>query len=180
MPGKTNTLRTCTSGNHRSLVAISFAPDRQRAHLEMARVRLAAAQRGEQHPRHLDVLLERHAERGGDAVHGDVVVCRADAARGQHVVERGRELAHVARDLGDHVGDHVHARHVDTLAAQLAQQVGRVLVLDLPRQDLVADDDDPGGGHRAIRQRRLPILGRVPTVRFLPKGVELEVPRARG
>src|SRR5258706_1786674 len=96
---------------------------------------------------------QRQLECRGHAFHGDIVVCRAYAARGQHVVEARAELAHVARDLEDDVRQHVHARDVDALQAQLAQEIRCVFVLDLPRQDLVSDDHDPGGRHQGESSR---------------------------
>ena len=86
----------------------------------------------------------RRAHRAGHALDRHVVVRRPHAARGEDHVEapaEGRDL------LGDEVhlvGNHGDAAHVHAERAQLAAQVGGVGVLDLARQDLVADEDDPG------------------------------------
>jgi hypothetical protein len=63
------------------------------------------------------------------------------------VVEALGELHDGRGDVVDVVGDHRDAAKVDAEPAQLADQERCVLVGELPREDLVSDDDDAGGGH---------------------------------
>ena len=93
-------------------------------------------------PLELGVADERHVEGRGDRGQRDVVVRRADPARGEDDVEAGGEGAHALGDLGSDVGDDLDAPQRHPQRAQLADQELGVLVLDLPRQELVADEQD--------------------------------------
>ena len=86
-----------------------------------------------------------HPHRARDAFDGDVVVRGPDAARREHDVVVRAEGGHLARDEIHFVRDHRDAAHLDAERAQLPAEVRRVRVLDLSGEDLVADEDDPGG-----------------------------------
>ena len=55
-------------------------------------------------------------------------------------------------DLGRHVGDDLDPPQRHAQLPQLADQVARILVVDLAREDLVPDDQDRGGGVGAARR----------------------------
>src|SRR5438046_1497562 len=80
-----------------------------------------------------------------DALHGDIVVRGADAARGEDEVVVAVELGDRGRDLVELVRDGEDAADGDAERAQLAGEKRGVGVDDLPREDLVADDDDARG-----------------------------------
>ena len=85
------------------------------------------------------VRLPRHAERGGDAFAGDVVMGRADAAGREHVIEARPHLVDGAddgfRDIGDH--PHLAQRHADlTKPGGDEADIG---VLGAAGENLVAD-----------------------------------------
>ncbi len=63
--------------------------------------------------------------------------------------KRSESWRAVAGDVGAVVGDDLDARDDHAQLAQLAHQVARVLLLDLARQELVADEQD-----RRARRRR--------------------------
>ena len=87
----------------------------------------------------------RHAEGLGDAVGGDVVMGRADAAGGEHIgvaraqgVERGDDLRLL-------VGNDAHLLEVDADIGEVLGDVADVLVLGPAGEDLVADHQKRGG-----------------------------------
>jgi len=86
----------------------------------------------------------RDAKGGRDRIHGDVVVRRSDAARREDiVVERPQRVD------GDHdrlllIRDDADLGEADALLVQPARDLGDVLVLGAPREDLVADNDQRG------------------------------------
>ena len=63
-----------------------------------------------------------------DPGHGDVVVGRADAARGEHVIVADRGLAHGLPDVVQDIGDDRDAAQVDSEHAELPDQEHRVLL----------------------------------------------------
>src|SRR6185503_14435707 len=98
------------------------------------------------------------AERLGDARDGHVVVRGPDAAGREHPVVGPRELGDLPRDQVDLVGNDRDLPDVDPELPELATEVEGVLVGNLPRQDLVADEDDPG----RLRHRRPASAARQP------------------
>src|SRR5439155_130876 len=82
--------------------------------------------------------------RARDALDGDVVVRGADAARGEDHVVVAAERRDLTGDQVDLVRDDRDPAHVDAEGTELPAQVGGVGVGDLAREDLVADEDDPG------------------------------------
>ena len=102
------------------------------------------------------VALHGHAERLGQRRRGDVVVGRADAAGGEHVVVGGAQLVDGGGDCRLVVGHHAHLAqpHADVL--EPPGDIRNVGVARAPREDLVADDDQRGGDgarHGALRPR---------------------------
>ena len=90
------------------------------------------------------IVVDRHAERLGDGVGGDVVVGRADAAGGEHVVVAAAQRVERGDDLRLLVGDDAHLLEIDADHGQVFGDVADVLVLGAAGQDLVADDEKPG------------------------------------
>ena len=86
--------------------------------------------------------LPGHPEGGGDALAGDVVVGRADAAGGEHQVEAGAALVHGLDDGAGDVGDDADLADRQAEGAQALGEETDVGVLGAAREDLVADDQD--------------------------------------
>ena len=86
-----------------------------------------------------------HAERLGDAVGGDVVMRRADAAGGEEIGVARAHRVQRRDDLRLDVGNDAHLAQVDADAGQVLGDEADVLVLGPPRQDLIADDKQRGG-----------------------------------
>ena len=90
--------------------------------------------------------LPRDTEGGGDAFAGDVVVGRADAAGGEHVIEFLPDFVHRADDRFGDVGNDPDLPQRDTQIAQTGRQELDVGVAGAAGQHLVADDQQAGGG----------------------------------
>ena len=93
----------------------------------------------------LRVEVDRHAERLGDAIGGDVVVGRADAAGGEDIGVGRAQRVERGDDRGLVVGDHPHFLEVDADRGEVFGDVADVLVLGPAGQDFVADHQDGGG-----------------------------------
>ena len=87
-----------------------------------------------------------HAERRGDAVGGDVVMGRPDAARGEHMVMAVRKRPHRGADRAGVVADHAHLFQVDAVAGQFTRQMVHVGIAGPARKDLVPDHQHRSGG----------------------------------
>ena len=90
-------------------------------------------------------MLPRHAEGGGDAFAGDVVMRRPDAAGGEDLIIGGAQFVHGADDARRDIRDHPDLLQRD---AQRRQPLGDELHVDVLRaagQNFVADDQDGGG-----------------------------------
>ncbi len=114
-------------------------------HLE-ARLVDAAAEDLAQLLLHHRVAHDLAAEAEGDALDGDVVVRRPDAARGEQQIVLRLQRPHRLGDLLQIVRDHQHAPQRHPLGAQSLRQVRGVGVHHLAGEDLVADDDESCGG----------------------------------
>lgn len=102
----------------------------------------------------LGAAHQGHAEAEGDALHGDVVVGGADASGAEDVVIGLGHGLYLAGDLAELIADDRHPHELDPEGAQLADQEAGVLFFDLPGEDLVTDDDDPGGRHPGTSPHR--------------------------
>ena len=155
------------AGRGRDFVVNEIGAGRDARHAHARLVHLAAGLR-QPLAQDLDrarIVVDRHAERLGDAFGGDVVMGRTDAAGGEHIgvaraqrVERGDDLALL-------VADDAHFRQVDAERGQVFGDVADVLVLGPPGEDLVPDHQQGGGdqaGMRSIGSRHVR-----PCVRFL-------------
>ena len=89
--------------------------------------------------------VDRHPERLGDAVGGDVVVGRADAAGGEDVGVAVAQRVERVDDRRFLVADHADLHQVDADRGQIFGDVADVLVLGAPGQDFVADHQQSGG-----------------------------------
>ena len=108
---------------------------------------MTSGRRGTTADAHGDVFAhrERHAERLGDALGGDVVMGGADATGGQDVVEgRSRLIDGVDDDLLD-IRNHACFAHAHTAFTEYRGDVVQISVLGATGQDLVADDQHAGG-----------------------------------
>ncbi len=92
------------------------------------------------------VTDERCAESLGDAGSGNVVMRRADAAGGEDVGVGGAAFIHRVDDGLLDIGDDAGMGHPDAQRVQLARKPAQVFVLRPAGEDLVADDDETGGG----------------------------------
>ena len=82
-----------------------------------------------------------HAERLGDAVGGDVVMRRADAAGGEDVgVSRAQRIYSASTIAASSSETTRTSLQVDAERGQVIGDVADVLVLGAARQDFVADD----------------------------------------
>jgi hypothetical protein len=90
----------------------------------------------------LRVVADRHAERLGDGVGGDVVMGRTDAAGGEHVSVARAQRIERRDDVGLLVGDDTHFLEIDADIGEVFGDIADVLVLGPARQDFVADDQD--------------------------------------
>ncbi len=90
------------------------------------------------------------AERLGDAVGGDVVMGRADAAGGEHVSVARAQRVERRDDLRLLVGDDADFLEIDADIGEVFGDIADVLVLGAARQDLVADDEDRGGDDAGV------------------------------
>ena len=85
---------------------------------------------------------DRHAERGGDRIDGDVVMGRADAAGGEQIiVARRAARSPPRRSARSIVGHDPHLGQPDALQVQPGRDLGDIAVLGPARQDLVADHE---------------------------------------
>src|SRR5262245_45655818 len=91
------------------------------------------------------MALDSRAERARHAFHRQVVVCRADAARRKYMLIAPSKLAHRVVYLVENVGDDDDALERHAECAQLLDEEASVLVGHFAREDLVADQNDPGG-----------------------------------
>ena len=135
------------AGRCRDLVEHQIGAGRNARHAHARLVELAAGL-GQALAQDLDgarIVVDRHAERLGDGVGGDVVVGRADAAGGEHVVVAAAQRVERGDDLRLVVGDDAHLLEIDADHGQVLGDVADVLVLGAAGQDLVADDQNRGG-----------------------------------
>mmetsp|Transcript_12526 Transcript_12526/g.38256 ORF Transcript_12526/g.38256 Transcript_12526/m.38256 type:complete len:208 (+) Transcript_12526:273-896(+) len=134
-----------------------LAAARERRHPQPRLVHLVTRRYSPHLRDHLLVDVELEVERTCDRLVGQVVVRRANAAAGEHVVESVRHPRHRLADLLHHVGDDLHAPQVHPARKQKLCQVVGVGVLRLPREDLIADDQRRcrvPPGHRHFRRCR--------------------------
>ena len=89
--------------------------------------------------------VDRHAERLGDAVGGDVVVGRPDAAGGEDVGVAVPQRVERIDDRALLVADHADLHEIDADRGQIFRDIADVLVLGAAGQDFVADHQQGGG-----------------------------------
>ena len=86
-----------------------------------------------------------HAQSLGHGVHGDVVMRRPDTAGGEEIIVTFAQRVHRFHDTRHHIGDDSHFGQANTLHLQPAGDLGNILVMRAPGQDLVPDHEEPGG-----------------------------------
>ena len=93
------------------------------------------------------MLFQLDPEGGGDGIGGDVVVGRANAPGGDHIVIAVPQGVQGRNDLLHDVGDGPRLAEVHPMHAQILGDVAQIGVLGAPRQDLIADDQDSRRDH---------------------------------
>ncbi len=88
---------------------------------------------------------DRHIERRGDRIDGDVVVGRPDPAGREQIIVAGAERIDRLDDALLVVGDDPHLGQPDALVVEPGRELRDILVLGPARQDLVADHRQGGG-----------------------------------
>ena len=83
-------------------------------------------------------------KRLGDAIGGDVVVGRADAAGGEEIGVAAAQGVDRGDDLLLHVRHDADLAQVDADPGQVLGDVADILVLGAAREDLIADDEKSG------------------------------------
>ena len=146
-PAMTMTLPSQKPGAADTLLSTSSAPAGMRVmRMRASLISAAGLRQPLRHDRdRARIDVDRHAERLGDALGGDVVVGRTDAAGGEHVGVAGAQRVERGDDLRLLVGDDAHLVQVDADAGQVFGDVADVLVLGPAGQDLVADHQQRGG-----------------------------------
>src|ERR1700682_5488392 len=91
------------------------------------------------------MMIDADAERFRNAVGGDVVMGRPDAAGGEHVGIAVPQRVQRRDYVGLVVSDDADLLEVDPDIGQVFRDKADVLVLGPPRQDLVADHQNPRG-----------------------------------
>ena len=91
---------------------------------------------------HFGVMVDADAERLGDAVGGDVVMGRPDAAGGKDVIVALSQCIKGGDDIGLLVGDDADFLEVDPDIGQVLGDKADVLVLGPAGQDLVTNDQN--------------------------------------
>ena len=169
MPAMTMTLPIRNPGAAEILLRTSSPPI---GHARHAHARLVhdAAGLGDRALHDLDrlrMIIQRDAESLGDAIGGDVVMGRADAAGGEHVGVARTQCIERRDDLRLLVGDDAHFLEIDADAGEIFGDVADILVLGTARQDLVADHQDRGGHRIALAFGRVVGHGPSPCFRLL-------------
>ena len=98
-----------------------------------------------------------------DAFHREIVMGRADAARGDHEIEIARAVRDFAGDQIEFVGDGGDAGERDANLAQLASREERVRVLNLAGKDFVTHHHQ----RATAFSHRLQLLARSASVRII-------------
>ncbi len=118
------------------------------AHARLVQVRPLEALLQQRH--RTRIVVDRYPERLGDAVGGDVVMGRPDAAGGEDVgialpqrIERGDDI------LLD-IRHHPDLAQIDADRGQVFGDVADILVLGPTGQDFIADNQNRGGDRRVI------------------------------
>ena len=140
-PAMTMTLSIQNPGRARHLVGheIGALGNARHAHARFVHFRPGRAQPLLHDFERARVDIDRHPERLGDAVGGDVVVGRPDAAGGEDV---GVALPQRVERIDDRrlvVADHADLLEIDPDRGQVLGDVADVLVLGAAGQDFVAD-----------------------------------------
>jgi hypothetical protein len=97
--------------------------------------------------------VDRHPERLGDTVGGDVIMGRSDTASREDISVAMPERVERIDDRSLLVTDYPHFVEIDTKRGQIFGDIANVLVLGSARQDLVADHQERGyrfGSERVV------------------------------
>ena len=142
MPAITMTLPSLKPGARMVALWISSAPSGIARHAQPRLVQILLAPAFAEPRHHLGVMVDADAERLGDAVGGDVVMGRPDAAGGKDVVVAMPQRIKGGDDVGLVVGDDADFLEVDPDIGQVFGDKADVLVLGPAGQDLVANDQN--------------------------------------
>jgi hypothetical protein len=88
--------------------------------------------------------IDRHSERLGHAVSGDVTVGRPDPASGEDIGAAMPERIDCVDDRSLLVANHPHFLEIDAERRQIVRDIAHVLVLGAAGQDLATDHQERG------------------------------------
>ena len=139
MPAITMTLPSLKPGARMVALWISSAPSGIAGHPQPRLVQILLAPALAEARHHLGVMIDADAERLGDAVGGDVVMGRPDAAGGKDVGVALSQRIEGRDDVGLFVGDDADFLEVDPDIGQVFGDKADVLVFGPAGQDLVTN-----------------------------------------
>src|SRR5690348_5446201 len=84
-------------------------------------------------------------EGAGDRSGRNVVMCRPNAARREHVIIARTAFVDCGDELRLEIGDHAGLAQANAKLGQLARKIAEVGILSAARQDLMADAKRSGG-----------------------------------
>ena len=119
------------TGGGRNRVFDQLGPVRDAGHAQPCFVQLYAGAfiMGFQQRAGIIAHINRGAESGGNSIGGDVVMRRADPARGEHMVVMFRQILYGSNDRTGIIGHHAHLFQINPVTRQRACQMVRVGVL---------------------------------------------------
>ena len=141
-PAMTWTLPIEKPGAFDTEFSIRVPPSGNPRHAEPRLVELVLRDALEEQRHRPRIDVDRHAEGLGDGIRRDVVVGRADAARGEDVVVAGAERVERGDDVVLDVGDDPDLAEIDADIGQVLGDIADVLVLGPAGENLVADHQD--------------------------------------
>ena len=136
------TLPSLKPGARMVALWISSAPSGIAGHAQPRLVQILLGPALAEPRHHLGVMVDADAERLGDAVGGDVVMGRPDAAGGKDVIVAISQCIKGGDDVGLLVGDDADFLEVDPDIGQVLGDKADVLVLGPAGQDLVTNDQN--------------------------------------
>ena len=87
-----------------------------------------------------------HVECGGHAIGGNVIMRRANPARGEHLIMPSAQRPHRRNDRIPVIRHNAHFGQIDPDFGQLARQMIHVGIAGAPGQNLIADHQHGGSG----------------------------------
>src|SRR5215472_9322738 len=149
-PGKHENIANLKPWGPRNGIGEQRCPFRDHRHAHPRRVQITRRVVSFEKPLRLWMKVQRHTKSIGNGLCGDVVVGRANSARGKDIVEdpphrvdRGYYCRRVIRD-------HPCLPHPDPDLVKPSGEKSEVGVLRAPGKNLIPDDQDTGGDNRRL------------------------------